>query len=97
MFPEVEVSLREATSDVQIDWLLDGDVDAGLLVAAPQPITPPQLGYLPLHREKLVAVVPEAWVDAGRIAAKKGQLRFDQIREEPLILFPGRARRRSTT
>lgn len=87
-FPQVEVSLREATSDVQIDWLLDGDVDAGLLVAAPQPITPPQLGYLPLHREKLVAVVPEVWMASGRIRPSKGKLRFSQIRNEGLVLFP---------
>ncbi len=88
LFPEVDISLREATSDVQIDWLLDGDVDAGLLIAAPQPIMPPQLGYLPLYRESLVAVVPEAWIDTARIVPRKGKLRFDQIREEPLILFP---------
>ena len=88
LYPEVELSLREATGDVQIDWLLDGDVDAGLLIAAPQPIMPPQLGYRPLYRERLVAVVPEAWVESGRIVAKRGRLGFDQMREAPLIVFP---------
>jgi len=87
-FPAVEVILREATSDVQIEALLNGDIDTGLLIAPPQAVMPPQIGYLPLHRENLVAAIPEAFIQSGRIVPEAGALGFAAISAEPLILFP---------
>lgn len=86
-FPAVEVILREATSDVQIDALLDNTIDAGLLIAPAQAM-PPQISYLPLHRENLVAAIPDAFIQSGRIVPEADALGFSAIAEEPLILFP---------
>jgi len=60
-FPEVEIALTEATSDVQIADLIDGVNDAGILIA-PDGALPDALAYMPLLREPLVVAVPEGWV-----------------------------------
>lgn len=60
-FPAVEISLTEATSDVQIEALLGGHGHAGIIIP-PDAALPEALAYLPLLREPLVAAVPEAWV-----------------------------------
>ncbi|MFT3966964.1 MAG: LysR family transcriptional regulator [Sphingobium sp.] len=74
-FPRVEISLTEATSDVQIAALLDGRGHAGIIIPPDAPL-PETLAYMPLLREPLVAAVPEGveddWID------------------QPLILFPRR-------
>lgn len=85
-YPEVEVSLREATSDLAIEALLAGEIDAGLIV--PQSGLHAGLAYHPLVREPLVAAVPEAWIAGGRIRPEADQLAFADVVDEPLILFP---------
>jgi DNA-binding transcriptional LysR family regulator len=90
-FPGVEVTLREATSDLQIECLLKGEVDAGLVIA-PQPAAlHVSLSYLPVLREPLVAVVPERWLAEGRLETAGGSLRLASLLEAPLILFPRRS------
>lgn len=64
-FPEVEIALTEATSDVQIADLIDGVNDAGILIA-PDGALPDALAYMPLLREPLVVAVPEGWVSTLR-------------------------------
>lgn len=88
-YPEVEVILREATSDLQIEALLSGEIDAGLIV--PQSGLHAGLAYRPLLREPLVAAVPEAWIASGRIDCAGGALDFAAVLQEPLILFPRRS------
>ncbi|MDQ0314159.1 LysR family transcriptional regulator [Amorphus orientalis] len=85
-FPAVDVSLREATSDVQIEALLAGEIDAGLII--PQTGLQAGLAYRPLLREPLVAAVPQDWVESGRIDCADGRLVFGEVLGEPLILFP---------
>lgn len=87
-FPEVDVTLREATSDVQIQALLDGEIDAGLIIPPPHHALPPLLAYRTVQRDPLVAAVPEAWAKSGRAGAVKGRLAFERIAGAPLILFP---------
>jgi DNA-binding transcriptional LysR family regulator len=87
-FPEVDVALREATSDVQIDALLAGEIDAGMIIAAPQPVMPAHLHYVPLLQERLLAAIPSAWITSGRIVPQADGLDFADIGGEPLILFP---------
>ncbi len=88
--PEVEVTLREATSDVQIEALLDGEIDAGVIIPPPEMANLAALDYQPLQREPLVAALPEVWVESGRIALTGGHVDFARIADAPLILFPRR-------
>ncbi|WP_227242766.1 LysR substrate-binding domain-containing protein [Paraburkholderia caribensis] len=52
--PRVRLELLEATSDVQIDELVAGRVDAGLVIGPLPPRYASQLSWLPLAREPLV-------------------------------------------
>lgn len=79
-FPDVEMTLAEATSDVQIEALVEGRIDAGILIP-PAAALPAMIDYRPLLREPLVAAVPEAWAADGRLAGE-GWL------DQPLLLFP---------
>jgi DNA-binding transcriptional LysR family regulator len=88
-FPEVQVSLREATSDLQVEALLDGGIDAGLIIPPPHATLHASLAYLPLLREPLVAAVPEDWRGTG--GADAGTLRLADLLDEPLIVFPRRS------
>ena len=81
-FPEVEIALTEATSDVQIADLIDGVNDAGILIA-PDGALPDALAYMPLLREPLVVAVPDGWV-------ADDQAQGDPWLDRPLILFPRR-------
>jgi DNA-binding transcriptional LysR family regulator len=53
-FPRVRLQLVEATSDVQIDELVAGRIDAGLLIPPIPPRHAASLSYLPVKREPLV-------------------------------------------
>ncbi len=49
--PDVQVQLREATSDVQIEALLADEIDAGVVIAHHIGSVPGELEYRPLARE----------------------------------------------
>lgn len=87
--PDVELSLMEATSDVQITGLLDGSIDAGILIPT-RPALPAVLDYLPLSKEPLIAAVPETWIHNGRIVAQGGVIDGSDWMALPLIIFPAR-------
>lgn len=91
LYPQVDVSLKEETSDLQIEALLDGSIDAGLVIPPPQPAIHSSLTYKPLVREPLVAAVPMGWVKSGRVAGGNVTLSLKDILDEPLILFPRRS------
>lgn len=86
-FAGVEMTLAEATSDVQIEGLVEGRIDAGILIP-PASALPAAIDYRPLLREPLVAAVPEAWVANGRIAIYDGRLDGEAWLDQPLLLFP---------
>lgn len=88
-FPDVGITLMEATSDVQVDALLNGRMDAGILIPT-QPALPSVLEYRPLLREPLMAAVPESWVEDGRLSLTDHCLHGDSWMTEPLIIFPRR-------
>lgn len=85
--PEVAITLTEATSDVQIAALLDGQGHAGIIIP-PDAALPEALAYTPLLREPMVAAVPEPWVADDR-ARHSGSLARDWL-DRPLIIFPRR-------
>lgn len=87
-FPEVELVLHEATSDVQIAELLEGKLDAGIIIAPPRGALHSPLRYRAIERDKLVVAVPEEWVISGRVVPRGGKLDFDALCDLPVILFP---------
>lgn len=89
-FPDVQIILREMTSDLQFDAVQAGELDLGLVIPGHAPPRP-QLGYLPLLTEPLVAAVPQAWVDSGRIESDGERVALEAIRHHPLIIFPRRS------
>lgn len=75
LFPNVEISLTEATSNVQIANLLEGNGHIGLVIPPPNAALPRQLSYLPLVTEPLVAAVPESWLADGHAVVVSGSSR----------------------
>jgi DNA-binding transcriptional LysR family regulator len=88
-FPDVELELTEATSDVQIAALLEGSINAGILISARSAL-PAALDYRPLVVEPLVAAVPESWTADGRLTVVDGSIRGAEWMAQPLIMFPAR-------
>lgn len=88
--PDVQLQLREATSDVQIEALLAGEVDAGVVIAHHAGSVPGELEYRPLVRERLVLAVPTSRAAQWGVAA--GQpIALADAAAEPLIIFPRRS------
>ncbi|MDW3681567.1 LysR family transcriptional regulator [Cupriavidus sp. CV2] len=88
--PNVQLQLREATSDIQLEALMDGGIDAGLVIRPQLPAMPHGVAYLPLVREPLVLAVPEGWRPGGAKAGEEGVSLRDAA-HEPLIIFPRRS------
>ncbi len=86
-YPEVEIQLVEATSDVQLPALVSGERHAGIVIPPADQALPPALAYRRLLREPLVAAVPGAWIDEGRIASE-AEISNAEVLASPLILFP---------
>jgi len=86
-FPDVELTLVEATSDVQVESLLGGRFDAGILIPT-RPALPPALAYRPLLSEPLIVAVPEAWIATGRLRMRGDLLQGSDWMGQPLIIFP---------
>lgn len=87
-WPDVELVLTEATSDVQVAALAAGRGHAGILIAPGQAAMPEPLTYRPLLSEPLVAAVPELWIQERRLAADRGTVAADDLLAAPLIVFP---------
>ena len=79
--PGVRLTLREATTDVQLRALTERAIDAGFVLP---PVEDPELDYRPIHREPLVAALPEH----HPLAAGTGPIRLRQLAEAPFLLFP---------
>ncbi len=88
-YPDVQLHLREATSDIQIEALLDGEIDAGLIIAPQGSALHGSLAYHPLLREALVLAFPESWIALGRLTGKTVHL--SEVIQDPLIIFPRRS------
>ncbi|MGT2471760.1 LysR family transcriptional regulator [Paraburkholderia terrae] len=97
--PRVRLELLEATSDVQIDELVAGRVDAGLVIGPLPPRYASQLSWLPLAREPLVIAMSTemaARIDgdggsgAGVAEWRDEPLSLAQAGGAPLVVFPRR-------
>ncbi|HEV3427816.1 MAG TPA: LysR family transcriptional regulator [Paraburkholderia sp.] len=90
-YPRVRLQLTEATSDVQVEELVAGRIDAGLVIAPLPPRHAAQLAYLRVAREPLVIAMPTT------LAARTGSPTTDgwcdtpmslrEIAEAPLVVF----------
>jgi len=90
LYPEVEIALSEATSDVQIAALLGGRGHAGLIIPPADGALPAALDYRRLLTEPLVVAVAEDWIADGHVQLHRGRLRPAAILELPLLIFPRR-------
>ncbi|PRE53024.1 LysR substrate-binding domain-containing protein [Burkholderia multivorans] len=85
-YPQVRLQLAEATSDVQIDELVAGRIDAGLVIPPVPPRHAAGLSYLPVVREPLVVAMPAGASDAPEDAP----VHLAEIAAQPLVIFPRR-------
>ncbi|KVQ71738.1 LysR family transcriptional regulator [Burkholderia multivorans] len=85
-YPQVRLQLAEATSDVQIDELVAGRIDAGLVIPPVPPRHAAGLSYLPVVREPLVVAMPAGASDAPDDAP----VHLAEIAALPLVIFPRR-------
>ncbi|MEO8157687.1 MAG: LysR family transcriptional regulator [Betaproteobacteria bacterium] len=80
-FPLVNLTLREATTDVQLRDLAAGRIDAGFVLP---PVSDPSLESISILREPLIAALPSR----HPLARKPGKLALEQLASAPFILFP---------
>jgi DNA-binding transcriptional LysR family regulator len=83
-YPQVRIALREATSDVQLDELQHGRIDAGLLIPPLPDKLKAELDYLPLLSEPLILAAPSG-LDILKIP---GPVALAALPPLPLIIFP---------
>jgi DNA-binding transcriptional LysR family regulator len=81
LHPGVRLALREATSDVLLAALRQGELDVALVLA---PADDAGLEYATLHRDALVAALPAGRCEPGA----RGPIRLASLATEPFILFP---------
>ncbi|MBY5973006.1 LysR family transcriptional regulator [Ferrimonas balearica] len=84
-FPQVQIDLQEATSDVQLEALAEGNIDAGIIIR-PSAALHPQICSRTLRQDPLVAAVSDRWAPPSSLAS--GTLDFRSIADAPLIFFP---------
>lgn len=87
-YPQVEITLKEATSDLQLDDLLEGRVDAGLLIPPLPDRARQELEYLPVLREPLVLAAPAGLPALAGAAGKRRAADLRKLDGIPLIIFP---------
>jgi DNA-binding transcriptional LysR family regulator len=98
--PRVRLQLIEATSDVQLEELAAGRIDAGLVIPPLPPRHAAALSYLPLAREPLVVAMSEEiaarlekqgrGLDSSASALDGPPVDLSMLRDEPLVVFPRR-------
>jgi DNA-binding transcriptional LysR family regulator len=81
-YPGVQLSLQEATSDVQVDELLRGRIDAGLLIPPLPDRARGELDYMKVLDEPLILCAPTG------LLCKKGPVALRNLPHLPLIIFP---------
>jgi DNA-binding transcriptional LysR family regulator len=83
-YPQVQIALQEATSDLQIEDLLHNRVDAGLLIPPLPDKARSELDYLKVLAEPLILAAPAGLpaLDGG------GPVWLKNLPPLPLIIFP---------
>lgn len=84
-YPQVQLTLREATSDVQVDDLLHSRIDCGFLIPPLPEHAQVVLDYMPVLSEPLILATPAGTPGDTRPVWLKNAPRL------PLIIFPREA------
>jgi DNA-binding transcriptional LysR family regulator len=85
-YPQVQIDLREATTDVQLDDLMQGRIDAGLLIPPLQDKEKAELNYTTVLSEPLVLAAPQDM----KVLQRKKTIDLKAVADMPLIIFPRR-------
>ncbi len=85
--PGVQLALREATLDVQLDAFAAGQVDAGFVLHA-EGAAPPGLAARRVLREPLLLALPESHPLAA--PGRSARPAWAALAAEPLVIFPRR-------
>jgi DNA-binding transcriptional LysR family regulator len=83
-YPDVHLSLLEATSDVQAEELLRGRVDAGFLIPPLPDKAQGDLDYIKVLEEPLILCAPAGLA----LPADNAPVRLQDLPRLPLIIFP---------
>jgi DNA-binding transcriptional LysR family regulator len=85
-YPQVHIELREATTDVQLEELIQGRIDVGLLIPPLPDKAKAELDYVAVLSEPLILAAPKG------MKALRGQTRLalKSLADMPLIIFPRR-------
>jgi DNA-binding transcriptional LysR family regulator len=85
-YPQVQIDLREATTDVQLEDLAQRRIDAGLLIPPLPDRLKAELDYAPVLSEPLVLAAPHG------LKALRGKktVALNAVGDLPLIIFPRR-------
>ncbi|QJE00798.1 LysR family transcriptional regulator [Massilia forsythiae] len=83
-YPAVHLTLREATSDVQVEELLRGRIDAGLLIPPLPDKARQDLDYMKVLDEPLILCAPTG----SGLPVGATPIRLQDIPHLPLIIFP---------
>jgi DNA-binding transcriptional LysR family regulator len=81
-YPQVQIDLKEATTDVQLDQLAERKIDIGLLLPPFTDKADRTMDYLPLLSEPLIAAVPTGIWPADQPVS------LQALTQLPLIIFP---------
>jgi DNA-binding transcriptional LysR family regulator len=84
--PQVHIDLREATTDVQLEDLQQGRIDAGLLIPPLTDKARAELEYMTVLSEPLVLAAPQG----TRALRRKTSATLKEVADMPLIIFPRR-------
>lgn len=85
-YPQVQIDLREATSDVQLEDLAQGRIDVGLLIPPLSDKARAELDYAAVLSEPLILAAPKGMKALrGKKAAS-----LKALADMPLIIFPRR-------
>ena len=85
-YPHVQIDLREATTDLQLEELVQGRIDAGLLILPLPDKFKAELDFVPILVEPLILAAPQ------NLKALRGKktVALNTLSDMPLIIFPRR-------
>jgi DNA-binding transcriptional LysR family regulator len=83
-YPQVQITLQEATSDVQVDDLLHQRIDCGLLIPPIPDKAQGELDYMKVLEEPLILCAPTSLPGLEGT----GPVRLQDVPRLPLVIFP---------